>query len=113
MCVHSCGLFELHCSTPYGLGAFNAIGDYCVLPCQGALTMWYVIAKFYHVGVLRIRVCDLGGAEWSHRRYTSSTFERVSISSTSCEHLTLAVICHSLPHEVGATGCLVCSWAYK
>ena len=67
----------------------------------------------YHVSVLRIMVCDLGGAEWSHRCCTGPAFERVLISSTSRGHLTLAMTSHSLPRGVGALGFLVRPWAYK
>jgi hypothetical protein len=63
--VHCRGLFELRCSTPCGLGAFNVVGGRCVLPCQDALTMRYRTAELYRVSVLRIMVHDLGRAEWS------------------------------------------------
>jgi hypothetical protein len=75
--------------------------------------MWYVTVEFYRVSVLCIGVHDPGGAEWSRRCCIGPAFERVSISSTSCKHLTLAVISHSSLHDVGALGCLVRPWAYK
>jgi hypothetical protein len=63
--VLSHGLFELRCSTPCKLGAFDAVGSHCVLPRQDALMMWYITAELYLVSVLRIEVRDPGGAEWS------------------------------------------------
>jgi hypothetical protein len=56
--------------------------------------MWYMTAEFYRVSVLCIEVRNLGGAEWSRRCCIGPAFQRVSIFSTSCEHLTLAVISH-------------------
>jgi hypothetical protein len=63
--VRSRGLFELRCSTPCELGAFNVLGGCGVLPHQDALTMWYVTTELCRVSVLRIGVRDLGRAEWS------------------------------------------------
>jgi hypothetical protein len=63
--VRSHGLFNLHCLTTCGLGAFNVVGGHCVLPRQDALTMWYITAELCLVSVLRIEVRDPVGAEWS------------------------------------------------
>ena len=74
--------------------------------------MWYATAEPCYVSVPRNGVRDLGGAEWSRQRCTSPSFERVSISSTSCGHLALVVDSRSSPHGVGGPCCLVHPWAY-
>ena len=75
--------------------------------------MWYMIAKPCRVSVLRIGVCDPGGAEWSCRRCTGPALGSVSISLISHEHLTLAVASHGAPRGARASGCSVLPWAYK
>ena len=50
---------ELRCSTPCGLGAFDALGGHCVPFRQDVLVLRYVTA----VLVPCIGVCDPGGAE--------------------------------------------------
>jgi len=57
-----------------------------------------VTAEIYHVSVLRIKVRDPGGAEWSCRCCTGPAFQRVSISLASHRHLALVVTSHSSPH---------------
>ena len=73
--------------------------------------MWYVTVEPCRVSVLRIRVCDLGGTEWSRRCCTNPAFGRVSIFLTSYGYLTLAMTSHGLPRDVGVLGCSICLWA--
>jgi hypothetical protein len=75
--------------------------------------VWYATAEPYHASVLHIGVHDLGEVELSHRRYTSSAFRRISISPTSCGHLTLVVASRGSPHGAGVSGYSVLPQAFK
>ena len=70
--------------------------------------MRYVTAMPCHVSVLRTGVHDLGMSKWSRRCCIGPTFEKVSISLTSCGHLTLAVVSHGSLQGTGALRCSVC-----